>query len=141
MRSLQRVPPCCIARCVSLAAVLRSFSEDAQAEAFAQLECHYFHNRGFLASDGQLLKDAHKIAHIPTVIVHGRYDTVRVAMCCTFTAATSRHVLTLLLCVCVCRSVPLPLPGNCTRWVSCVSLLLRLSSAGVSRMNAGAARV
>jgi proline iminopeptidase len=50
--------------------------EDRFAEAFARIECHYFVNRGFFRVDDQLLRDAHKIAHIPGVIVHGRYDVV-----------------------------------------------------------------
>ncbi|HET9450635.1 MAG TPA: prolyl aminopeptidase [Aggregicoccus sp.] len=44
--------------------------------AFARIECHYFVNRGFMRSDAQLLEDAHKIRHIPGVIVQGRYDVV-----------------------------------------------------------------
>jgi proline iminopeptidase len=46
------------------------------AEAFARIECHYFVNKGFFRHDHQLLEDAPKIAHIPAVIVHGRYDVV-----------------------------------------------------------------
>lgn len=45
------------------------------AEAFARIECHYFVNEGFI-EQGQLLRDAHLIAHIPCVIVQGRYDVV-----------------------------------------------------------------
>ncbi|MES2504927.1 MAG: prolyl aminopeptidase [Myxococcota bacterium] len=44
------------------------------AHAFARIECHYFKNEGFFEEDGWLLKNASKIAHIPTVIVQGRYD-------------------------------------------------------------------
>jgi proline iminopeptidase len=51
--------------------------EDAQfALAFARIENHYFVNGGFFEVDDQLLRDAHRIAHIPGVIVHGRYDVV-----------------------------------------------------------------
>ena len=46
------------------------------AEAFARIECHYFVNKGFFRHDHQLLEDAPKIAHIPAVLVHGRYDVV-----------------------------------------------------------------
>lgn len=54
-----------------------SSHEDPQfALAFARIENHYFVNRGFFAADDQLLRDAHKIAHLPGVIVHGRYDVV-----------------------------------------------------------------
>jgi len=51
--------------------------EDAAfALAFARIENHYFVNGGFLEVEDQLLRDAHKIADIPGVIVHGRYDVV-----------------------------------------------------------------
>ena len=50
---------------------------DAQfALAFARIENHYFVNKGFFDADDQLLRDAHRIADIPGVIVHGRYDVV-----------------------------------------------------------------
>lgn len=55
---------------------VRQFGSDSYAIAFARIECHYFVNRGFLERDGQLLEDAHRIAGIPGVIVHGRYDVV-----------------------------------------------------------------
>ena len=43
--------------------------------AFALLENHYMANRCFL-QEGQLLKNAGRIAAIPTVIVNGRYDVI-----------------------------------------------------------------
>ncbi|MFF0707383.1 prolyl aminopeptidase [Gordonia sputi] len=43
--------------------------------AFASIENHYFVHHGFL-EDGQLLRDIDRIAHIPAVIVQGRYDVV-----------------------------------------------------------------
>ncbi len=46
------------------------------ARAFARLENHYFTNRAFLDYDGQLLDQVDKIAHIPGVIVQGRYDMI-----------------------------------------------------------------
>ncbi len=46
------------------------------ARAFARLENHYFTNKGFLEVDGQILRDVDKIAHIPGVIVQGRYDMI-----------------------------------------------------------------
>jgi proline iminopeptidase len=55
---------------------VRRFSEDHYALAFARIECHYFVNHGFFASDDQLIADAHRLADIPGVIVHGRYDVV-----------------------------------------------------------------
>lgn len=55
---------------------IRQFGADAYAIAFARIECHYFINRGFFASDDQLLADAHRLRDIPGTIVHGRYDVV-----------------------------------------------------------------
>jgi proline iminopeptidase len=55
---------------------VRSFASPAYALAFARIECHYFVNSGFFAEDGALLKQAHRLAGIPGVIVHGRYDVV-----------------------------------------------------------------
>jgi len=52
------------------------FEEDEFALAFARIECHYFAHKGFFETDDQLLRDAHKIRHIPGVIVQGRYDVV-----------------------------------------------------------------
>ena len=52
------------------------FGGDAFADAFARIECHYFVNKGFFKEDGWLLKNAPKIAHIPTWIIQGRYDVV-----------------------------------------------------------------
>lgn len=46
------------------------------ALAFARIEAHYFIHKGFLSSDDQLLRDVHRIRHIPGVIVQGRYDVV-----------------------------------------------------------------
>lgn len=49
-------------------------SKDA-ALSLSRLEAHYFMNAMFL-KDGQLLKDASKLAGIPGVIVQGRYDVI-----------------------------------------------------------------
>lgn len=46
------------------------------SRAFSRLENHYFINNGFLEEDQQILRDMHKIAHIPGHIVQGRYDMV-----------------------------------------------------------------
>ncbi len=46
------------------------------ARAFSRLENHYFTNRGFLEQDGWILKNVHRIADIPGVIVQGRYDMI-----------------------------------------------------------------
>jgi proline iminopeptidase len=58
------------------------------ARAFARLENHYFINDGFLETDGQVLRDMHRIAHIPGHIVQGRYDMV----CPPHTAHTLHRV-------------------------------------------------
>ena len=45
------------------------------AYAIARIECHYFvHNK--FEPDDYLLKNIHKIKHIPCVIVQGRYDII-----------------------------------------------------------------
>lgn len=49
--------------------------DDESAISFSRIECHYIKNNCFL-EEGQLLTDAHKIAHIPMTIVHGRYDVI-----------------------------------------------------------------
>jgi proline iminopeptidase len=55
--------------------VVERFADPQRALSIARIECHYFINNAFL-EDNQLLRDMHKIAHIPGVIVHGRYDVV-----------------------------------------------------------------
>lgn len=52
------------------------FRNPGYAAAFARIECHYFVNGGFFATDDHLLANVDKIRHIPTVIVQGRYDVV-----------------------------------------------------------------
>lgn len=49
---------------------------DDRALAIARIECHYFINRIFMESEHHLLEHVHRIRHIPTVIVQGRYDVV-----------------------------------------------------------------
>jgi proline iminopeptidase len=49
------------------------FLEEDFALAFARIENHYFVHAGWL-EEGQLLRDAGRLADIPGVIVHGRYD-------------------------------------------------------------------
>jgi proline iminopeptidase len=49
------------------------FGQDDYAIAFARIENHYFVHGGWL-EEGQLIRDAGKLAAIPGVIVHGRYD-------------------------------------------------------------------
>ncbi|MEJ2059954.1 MAG: prolyl aminopeptidase [Gammaproteobacteria bacterium] len=55
------------------------------ALSLARIECHYFVNQSFL-EPGQLLRDAHLLADIPGVIVHGRYDVI-----CPLTQAQALH--------------------------------------------------
>ncbi len=55
---------------------IASSGEDEFAVAFARIECHYFVHGGFFEHDDQLLRNAGRIRHIPTVIVQGRYDVV-----------------------------------------------------------------
>jgi proline iminopeptidase len=52
------------------------FDETDFLDAFARIECHYFHNKGFFEHDGWLLDAAAKFGDLPGVIVHGRYDVV-----------------------------------------------------------------
>ncbi|WP_428033118.1 prolyl aminopeptidase [Amphritea sp.] len=51
------------------------FGDPHIALAMARIEAHYFINHAFIEPD-QIIRDAHRIQHIPTVIVHGRYDVV-----------------------------------------------------------------
>ncbi len=53
-----------------------SSAPSAYARAFARLENHYFTHNGFLESDGHILKNMDKIAHIPGFIVQGRQDMI-----------------------------------------------------------------
>lgn len=46
------------------------------ARAFARLENHYFRNGCFLGTDKQILDRMARIAHIPGVIVQGRFDMI-----------------------------------------------------------------
>jgi len=55
--------------------VVDHFSEPYTALSLARIECHYFMHDSFLEPD-QILRDAPRLADIPGVIVHGRYDAV-----------------------------------------------------------------
>ena len=46
------------------------------ARAFSRLENHYFQNGGFLQTDGWILRERHRIEHIPAAIIQGRYDMI-----------------------------------------------------------------
>lgn len=60
-------------------------TSDEFALNFARIECHYMVNHCFL-KEGQLLRNANRIRHIPTTIVHGRYDVI-----CTVRNAFDLH--------------------------------------------------
>lgn len=53
---------------------------------FARIEAHYFVHGGFFAQDGELIKNAGRLAHVPISIVQGRYDLV-----CPMTTAWELH--------------------------------------------------
>lgn len=55
------------------AAVMAGFQ--SRALALARLEAHYFVHRGFMP-EGGVLSGMHRLAGLPGVIVHGRYDMV-----------------------------------------------------------------
>lgn len=57
------------------ASVVEHFAATHTALSLARIECHYFMHESFLQPD-QILRDAHRLADIPGVIVHGRYDMV-----------------------------------------------------------------
>lgn len=56
--------------------VARAAEDDKFALAFARIESHYFVHGGFFKEDGQIIKEAAKLAHLPVTIVQGRYDLV-----------------------------------------------------------------
>lgn len=55
--------------------VVARFGSPQVALAMARIEAHYFVNDAFIRED-QIRDEAHRLAIIPTVIVHGRYDVV-----------------------------------------------------------------
>ncbi|WP_424195052.1 prolyl aminopeptidase [Ampullimonas aquatilis] len=57
------------------AATAARMASDEVALALARLECHYMQHTGFIA-EGQLLENLSEIAHLPAIIVQGRYDMV-----------------------------------------------------------------
>ncbi|MDX1836470.1 prolyl aminopeptidase [Legionella taurinensis] len=66
------------ARCSSLQphlSVIDQYSEPHFALALATLESHYIVNHYFI-EENQVLNNAQKIRHVPTYLVHGRYDMV-----------------------------------------------------------------
>ena len=66
------------ARCSSLQPhlyVIDQFSDPHFALALATLESYYINNHYFI-EENQVMANVHKIRHIPTYIVHGRFDLV-----------------------------------------------------------------
>lgn len=55
--------------------IVRAMGSDRLSVAIARIECHYFVNDCFF-EENQLLRDAGRLADIPTVIVNGRYDVL-----------------------------------------------------------------
>lgn len=55
--------------------VMEHFGDAWNALSIARIECHYFMHQSFFQPN-QLLRDAHRLAGIPNVIVHGRYDVI-----------------------------------------------------------------
>lgn len=51
-----------------------AWEDPAFSLAFARIENHYFTHRGFFDRDDWILAHAHRLANIPGVIIHGRYD-------------------------------------------------------------------
>ncbi len=56
--------------------LLEKFGEDRFALAFANIECHYFINKGFMPHDGALLDGMDNIKDLAGTIVQGRYDVI-----------------------------------------------------------------
>lgn len=55
--------------------VLNGYSTPHTALALARIEAHYFLNRGFIEPN-QIIDNAARLAGIPGIIIHGRYDMV-----------------------------------------------------------------
>ncbi|MDF2183051.1 prolyl aminopeptidase [Neptuniibacter sp. CAU 1671] len=55
--------------------VVEHFADPHVALAMARIEAHYFINHAFIEAD-QILQNCSTIAHLKTIIVHGRYDMV-----------------------------------------------------------------
>ncbi len=70
---------------VPRADLIAKHADPAYALAFARIENHYFMHDGYV-DDGQLIRDAARLADIPTVIVQGRYD-----LCTPATTAWELH--------------------------------------------------
>ena len=67
-------------------AMIEKFADPEFALAFARIECHYFMNNSFFATDNYLIENVGAIRPIPGVIVQGRYDVV-----CPIVSAWNLH--------------------------------------------------
>lgn len=65
--------------------VVDKLADPRRALAMARIEAHYFAHNTFI-EENQIIHNAHKLAGIPGIIVHGRYDTV-----CTLDNAFTLH--------------------------------------------------
>lgn len=54
--------------------MINAFSDDDFSYAFARIECHYFINNAFFTTPNWILENIHKINHIKSVLIQGRYD-------------------------------------------------------------------
>lgn len=66
----------CALKLIPNQALIDEFTEPETAIAVARIECHYFINNCFFETDNYLIEHVYAIRHIPSVIVHGRYDIV-----------------------------------------------------------------
>lgn len=57
------------------AQAIEDFESDEVSMGIGRLEAHYMQNGAFMEED-QLIKNIHKIRHLPAVIVQGRYDVI-----------------------------------------------------------------
>ncbi|WP_370980711.1 prolyl aminopeptidase [Agaribacterium sp. ZY112] len=55
--------------------VVSAFSDPHMALSLARIEAHFFINKAFIDAE-QILENTSKIADIPGIIIHGRYDCV-----------------------------------------------------------------
>ncbi|MBA3535763.1 MAG: prolyl aminopeptidase [Tatlockia sp.] len=66
------------ARCASLQphlCLIEQYSDPHFALALANLESYYINNRYFI-EENQIINNIHKIRHMPTYLIHGRYDMI-----------------------------------------------------------------
>jgi len=55
--------------------MIEQFTSDAVSIGLGRLEAHYFLHHGFF-KDNELIRNVHRIQHLPAVIVQGRYDVI-----------------------------------------------------------------